>query len=307
MLNLKDGAHTFRYWTDIREQQRAHAEPSDVASLKKAARAIAPDLDSHLLSLERDGVSLIKDYWPVEQCQTAQEELDRLMQAEPQCVRRHSNDSDKRLFGAETAGPAVRLFHDDPFLKSVGEIMGGLTLYNFVTLGARIDATAANRGSGEGWHRDAFGFQFKAIIYLCDVVDENGPFEYLCGSHKAWRAGFDSARGRFPVPPDSRIDSSSMDKMIAAGELKPRRFTAKAGTVLLVNTAGVHGGAQLKSGHRYALTNYYYFPYQIGKSIVEKFLPLAPGVRERLEPFLEAERADAASRLSFPNQVRHAG
>ena len=84
--------------------------------------------------------------------------------------------------------------------------------------------------------------------------------------------------------------------MIAAGELKPRRFTAKAGAVLLVNTAGVHGGARLKSGHRYALTNYYYFPYQIGKSMVEKFLPLAPGVQERLEPFLEAERQGRAVR-----------
>ena len=34
---------------------------------------------------------------------------------------------------------------------------------------------------------------------------------------------------------------------------------------------------------------------------------LAPGVRERLEPFLQAERAGAASRLSVQNQVRHAG
>jgi len=307
MLNLRNGVHTFRYWTAMREQQRAHATLSDTDSLRTAAKAVVPDVDSHLLKLERDGVSSIQGYWSTRQCQAAQAELDRLMQAEPQCVRRYSNDSDQRLFGAETAGPAIRLFHDDPFLKSVGEIMSGLTLYNFVTLGARIDATAANRGSGDGWHRDAFGFQFKAIIYLCDVTDENGPFEYLCGSHKPWRASLDSARGRFPVPPDSRIDSSSMDKMIAAGELKPRRFTAKAGTVLLVNTAGVHGGAQLKSGHRYALTNYYYFPYQIGKSIVEKFLPLAPGVQERLQPFLEAERAFAAPPPSAQNRDHHAG
>jgi len=307
MLNLKDGVHTLRYWAAMREQQRAHSEPSDTETLKKIVRVAVPDLDAHLRNLERVGVSCIRGYWSDRQCQAAQEELNGLMQAESQCVRRYSNDSDKRLFGAETAGPAIRLFHDDPILKSIGEILGGLTLYNFATLGARIDATAANRGSGEGWHRDAFGFQFKAIIYLCDVMDENGPFEYLCGSHKPWRAGLDSARGRFPVPPDSRIDSSSMDKMIAAGELKPRRFTAKAGTVLLVNTAGVHGGAQLKSGHRYALTNYYYFPYQIGKSIVEKFLPLAPGVQERLQPFLEAERAFAASTSSAQNRDHHAG
>lgn len=307
MLNLRDGVHTFRYWAAMREQQRARSELSDVETLKKTARTVVPDLDTHLRNLERDGVSCIQGYWSDRQCQAAQQELDGLMRAQPQCVRRFSNDSDKRLFGAETAGPTIRLFHDDPILKSAGEILGGLKLYNFATLGARIDATAANRGSGEGWHRDAFGFQFKAIIYLCDVTDENGPFEYLCGSHRAWRAGLDSARGRFPVPPDSRIDSSGMEKMIARGMLKPRRFPAKAGTALLVNTAGVHGGARLKSGHRYALTNYYYFPYQIGKSMVEKFLPLAPGVRERLEPFLEAERLSAASGASAQDRDRHAG
>src|SRR5438309_11592488 len=109
MLNLKDGVQTFRYWTAMREQQRTHAEPSDLASLKKAARAVAPDLDSHLLSLERDGGSLIKNYWSTEQCQAARDELDRLMQAEPQCVRRYSNDSDKRLFGSATSRPSVRL------------------------------------------------------------------------------------------------------------------------------------------------------------------------------------------------------
>jgi hypothetical protein len=305
MLNLKDAAHTLRYWAAIREQQRAHTAPSDRRGLKNTIRAALPELDAHLLNLERDGVSAISGYWSEQQCHAAREELDRLMLAQPQCVRRYSNDSDKRLFGAETAGPAVWRFHDDPILKSIGEILGGLTLYNFVTLGARIDATADNRGSGEGWHRDAFGFQFKAIVYLCDVTDENGPFEYLSGSHKAWRAGFDSARGRFPVPPDSRIDSQGMEKMIAEGLIKPKRFTAKAGTVILVNSAGVHEGAPLKSGHRYALTNYYYFPYQIGKSMVEKFLPLAPGVVQRLEPFLEAERQ--AIGRSVPGGDGHAG
>ena len=73
MLNLKDGVHTFRYWTAMREQQRAHAMPSDLESLKKAARAVVPDLDCHLLNLERDGVSLIGGYWSAEQCQEAQE------------------------------------------------------------------------------------------------------------------------------------------------------------------------------------------------------------------------------------------
>ena len=293
MLSLKNGIAARRYWKSACDRQRENAIPADLNTLKAAVEAAHPGMDAKLTELRRQGVMAMEGYWSPERCAAARAELDQLMQSQPDCVRRFSNNSDKRMFGAEMAGPTVHLFHDDPFLKSVGEIIGGLKLYNFATLGARIDAIAANRGSGDGWHRDAFGFQFKAIIYLSDVMDENGPFEYLCGSHKAWRASLDTALGRFPVPPDSRIDSEKMEQMIADRRLKPRRFTGKAGTVILANTAGVHGGAPLKSGHRYALTNYYYFPYQIGQSQVDKFSPLVPGVEERLAPFLDAERSVA--------------
>jgi hypothetical protein len=290
MLSLEDGARAWRAWRNYSEQQRENSQPVDTVAMRAGLERTRPGAAALLSGLHCDGAAVIEDYWPQERCAQARAELDALMQREPGCVRRFSNDSDRRVFGAETAGPAIRAFHDDLFLKSIGETEGGFALYNLATLGARIDAMPGNRGSGDGWHRDAFGFQFKAIIYLCDVTVENGPFEYLCGSHKAWRACFDSVLGRFPAPPNSRIDSEHMERMIADGTLTPKQFTAKAGTVILANTTGVHGGAPLKEGHRYALTNYYYFPYQIGQSMINKFLPLPDGALERLEPLLESER-----------------
>ena len=291
MLNIKDGIATRRYWKSMFQVQRENAAAANRDTLRAALRTLRPGIEANLAELSRDGVTAIAEYWPSQRCAEARAELDALMRSEPGCVRRFSGDSDKRVFGAEVAGQTIRGFHQDQFLQSVGEIAGGFSLYNFATLGARIDATEDNRGSGDGWHRDAFGFQFKAIVYLSDVSDENGPFEYVCGSQKMWQASLDTALGRAAAPPDSRIDFETMNRLIAKGAIKPRRFTAKAGTVILANTAGIHGGARLRSGHRYALTNYYYFPYQIGKTLVEKFEPLAPGVKERLAPFIEAERA----------------
>ena len=294
MLDLMAAFRARRVWKDHLAQQHAYAAPVDKTQLTSAARAIAPNIDTIIEQLHRDGVTVMEGYWPAARCAAAREEIERLIVDHPSSVRLFSNASDKRMFGAEMAGPSCSQFHNDPFLKSVGEIEGGFALYNLATLGARIDATSANRGSGDGWHRDAFGYQFKAIIYLNDVTNENGPFEYVPGSHTLWRVGLDSALGHFPVPPESRVERSQMTKLVDSGALKTKRFPAKAGTVILVNTTGVHGGAPLAAGTRYALTNYYYHPFQIGKSVVDKFRPLVPGVSERLAPFLEAE--DAARR-----------
>src|SRR5438067_516890 len=160
MLSVRNWIAARRYWKYITKHQHHYAVPADVKILRGAARAEYPALDSRLVDLQRDGVTAITGYWSAEKCAAARAELDRLMQSRPDCVRRFSNDSDKRLFGAERAGPVIADFHDDAFLRSIGEIAGGLQLYNLVTLGARIDATETNRGSGDGWHRDTFGFQF---------------------------------------------------------------------------------------------------------------------------------------------------
>ena len=41
-----------------------------------------------------------------------------------------------------------------------------------------------NVGSGGGWHRDNTILKYpKAMIYLSDVNDSNGCFEYIKGTH----------------------------------------------------------------------------------------------------------------------------
>lgn len=280
-VSLRRGMQALRFWRNQRDIQHTHGKAVDTEDFLGRLRAAIPGIEANLAELHRDGVSTLPGYWSADKCEQARGELDRLLRDYPGCIRRFSGDADQRMFGVETVSELCRSFHEDPLLRGVGECEGGLALYNLVTLGARIDGSAGNRGSGDGWHRDAFGYQFKAIIYLNDVDDDNGPFEYLVGSHRPWRAGLDSVLGRLPPPPESRIARETVEDLTARGLVRPRRFTGKAGTVILANTAGVHWGAPLRSGHRYALTNYYYFPFQVGKSLVEKFEPLPPGTAER--------------------------
>jgi hypothetical protein len=186
------------------------------------------------------------------------------------------------MFGVEAVSDVLAEFHHDEFLHGLGEVSGGLELYNFATLGARIDATAENNGSGDGWHRDAHGFQFKSILYLSDVTDENGPFEYLPGSHKQWRAAIDIAIGSLPGAPNTRYEPEAIDRMVSRLGFRRWRYAASAGTLILANTSGLHRGSPLASGCRYALTNYFYHPFQVGESRIEQFAPLMPGAAERV-------------------------
>lgn len=282
MLNIRAGLETYRYWKNSEQTCVENSSKVDNAAMLSALRSSRSDADAIVAAIRGDGIAVVQNYWTAEKCSAARAEIDRLIAEKPDAVRIFSGGADKRMFGVEEVSPLLGEFHHDAFLRGVGELLGGLVIYNFATLGARIDATGTNNGSGDGWHRDAHGYQFKSILYLSDVSDHNGPFEFLPGSHKRWRAAFDSAVGGLAVPPTSRYEPALVDRMVSQFGFKRRHYPAKAGTLLLVNTSGIHRGRPLQSGNRYALTNYYYHPFQIGESRIEQFTPMMPGTAERI-------------------------
>src|SRR4051812_22256270 len=253
-LNIRSALGTFRYWKDQDANLFDRTEKVDRAAQRSNLMRTRPDFDRIERQLVDEGIAVIGSYWPAAKAEAARTEIDRLVETYPDAVHRHSGGSDKRMFGVESVSPLLAEFHHDGFLRSIGECLGGLALYNFATLGARIDATPRNNGSGDGWHRDAHGFQFKSILYLSDTGEDNGPFEFLPGSHKQWRAALDTALGGLPAAPSSRYEPALVDRMVRRLWLQRRHYPAKAGTVLLVNTSGIHRGRPLRSGCRYALT-----------------------------------------------------
>jgi hypothetical protein len=264
---------------EVRAERERQIDP---AVLDVKLNQLFPDFPRLLSRLQSSGVVAVPGYWPTEKCALGRNEIDRLAVEYPGVVQRNSGDADKRMFGVESVSPQLAEFHNDPFLIAIGERLGGFALYNFATLGARIDATTENNGSGDGWHRDAHDFQFKAILYLSDVDIENGPFEYLAGSQKKWRAALDTAVGGLPSAPNTRYEPVLVDRLLSRYGAKPDRFVGHAGTLLLVNTSGLHRGQPLKSGSRYALTNYYYHPFQIDRARVQNFPTLMPGTADRI-------------------------
>lgn len=281
-MTLRSGIETYRYWNLMAEHRATKGVQVDGNVLDARLRQLHPDSEQLLDRLRSSGVAAIPAYWSAEKCEIARAEIDRLAQQYPDVVQRNSGGADKRMFGVESVSAPLAEFHDDPFLAAIGERLGGVLLYNFATLGARIDATSDNNGSGDGWHRDSHDFQFKAILYLSDVDSENGPFEYVPGSQKKWRAAIDTALGGFAAAPNTRYEPTSVARLLSRYGRAPEQFVGKAGTLLLVNTSGIHRGRPLRVGSRYALTNYYYHPYQIDRDRVKNFPTLMPGTADRI-------------------------
>ena len=282
MVNLRAGAGSFVHWVRAGRAASSVAKEIDRAALRRDLLARRPDLGSLLAAVTEYGAVTLPNYWPEDRCAAARTAFDEVLAENPASVQTYSSGSDRRMYGMESCHPLFADFHNDPFLKGFGELDGGFELYNFATLGGCITAAQSNTGSGDGWHRDAHGYQFKAILYLSDTAPENGPFQYLLGSHKRWRVAIDTAFGDLPQAPHTRYTDLEISRVTARLGLTAQSFPGPAGTLLLVNTAGIHRGMPLSAGTRYALTNYYYDPMDIDEARIGQFSPLLPGTAERI-------------------------
>ena len=117
------------------------------------------------------------------------------------------------------------------------------------------------------WHLDSFRRQLKLFAFLTDVTEENGPLEYIPGTHKSlfkWagipRLGFyrlgDLRNLRNGKRSWQRIHDRQIEKVKKSGyEVMP--FAVPAGTVALVETSALHRAKPCKAGERYAVTVYH--------------------------------------------------
>ena len=135
-------------------------------------------------------------------------------------------------------------------------LTGALTEAERRTTAARAILGEWLGGSGGGWHRDdADAKQTKAILYLSDVEMENGPFQFIEGSHKPWDIYRMAFKYNFSFG-QNRFTDQELEKVIQDQPNRLKTFTGKAGTLILTDTRGLHRGMPIRKGERYALTNY---------------------------------------------------
>lgn len=209
--------------------------------------------DSRRTSIWNHGFSLEKEFVSMSSCFLLKEEIDMLLSNPSIKVWRDDFNSDNRIYGFESVSKWLKKSVDISQIMTLGEQYLGKKITEYFVLGARLEAKAGNPGSGGGWHRDsAFSHQYKAIIYLDNVEPSNGPFEYITGSHRNLSKWFSFPNTRLNQTRYHENEIGNKAKRLAVS------ITAPIGSVIFVDTRGVHRGKPIKTGKRYALTFYFY-------------------------------------------------
>lgn len=104
-------------------------------------------------------------------------------------------------------------------------------------------------------HADTFHPTMKAWLFLEDVTEDKGPFNYVKGSHKftparrRWEKvkAVEASRGTDKYSEKGSFRATAED-LTQMGLPEPEGVTVKAGTLVIANTNGFHGRGSASAG-----------------------------------------------------------
>jgi ectoine hydroxylase-related dioxygenase (phytanoyl-CoA dioxygenase family) len=220
----------------------------------KAERPALDELQQRIVTeLEADGYSLLTfhELFSDEEWQAVQEQAARFV-AETEAglagdreslrvragkefvVRLHSYDVEVGLDDAWFRACASRRM-----LDIANTYLGLWSKLEYVDMWYSVPQPAdADRISSQRWHRDFNDKHLlKAFLYLVDVDEDTGPFQYVPGSAPGGR--YADAWPWKPLgenyPPENELEKRIPDDGV-------RTFTGPKGTFLFCNTSGFHRG-----------------------------------------------------------------
>ena len=135
----------------------------------------------------------------------------------------------------------------------------------------------SGRIQSQRWHRDFDDRHLlKAFLYLVDVDEHTGPFEFVAGSARGRAAAdfYPWYPGSPAYPPDREFDAAVDTEDI-------KTFTACAGTLILCNTSGFHRGGFATAKPRVLATATYCSPASLA-SLTERNYRLPKGAQKSL-------------------------
>jgi len=150
---------------------------------------------------------------------------------------------------AALGSPEVQEFVTDPFMALIAQkYLGQPVLMDEVAFWWTTTKKAEDANlNAQLFHQDRDRLSFlKFFIYLTDVKPDTGPHVYIRGSHAS-------------IPWSLRGDGRKSDEAVKAAGLwnEVQEITAPAGTLMAVDTIGLHKGKTPISSDRLALENEY--------------------------------------------------
>jgi hypothetical protein len=217
--------------------------------------------EKNLKELKLYGVSVIKNFITQKSCENIVQLIDQFIKEKKNNID-ISESLDHRLYGMENFSEVCKNFlKNKDLLNLIYKYENNKEIVDSLCLGAYIKYIENGKGSGLGWHRDRTNFKFKyskAMIYLNNVNNENGPFQYLVGSHKLKNILKINYKYNLPYSQKWFADDF-INKISNELSIKIETLLAKPGDCIVFDGRGIHRGKPLLDGFRYAITGYYRF------------------------------------------------
>lgn len=208
--------------------------------------------------LSNDGIVIEPGFLSKQQCNLYIEKIEQFLESKTCKVWVDDEYADHRIYFINAIDNDFNAFYEDTRIRDVLKCYTGTDKPVGMLLAAKIEYKPRNVGSGGGWHRDSpITHQFKAICYLNDVDDDNGPFQYIKGSQRKINVIANYLKKVFR-PSQYRYSEEDVGLYLQENNNKVTSVTGSAGTLVYADTKGIHRGKPLKQGVRYVLFCYFW-------------------------------------------------
>jgi hypothetical protein len=173
----------------------------------------------------------------------------------------------RNAYGAtvETGDPWLSVCTDRRLLDLANAYLGLWSKLEYIDLWYTAPhGDDADRRGSQRWHRDFDDrYLLKVFVYLADVDEQTGPFQYVAGSQPGGR--FDDVWPWYPMsqsyPPQ--------DELAARIDPAAKMLAGPKGTMFLCNTSGFHRGGYVTHKPRVLATATYCSPASL-KALTER-------------------------------------
>jgi len=167
----------------------------------------------------------------------------------------------KKLTFTDQYDPFIVFMRSSIFYKIMIHYLGLLPRFIGLTAIISTPENKEERKYSQNWHRDYSDIKkVKIFIYLNDITEMDGPFEYIKQSHLQGELGSKknlSLKSQYASNASfgEYIDDTLMEEFLESHNKKDNHIvcTAKAGTIIFADTYGFHRGGFNKEGNREVL------------------------------------------------------
>ena len=219
---------------------------------------IKPKTQSIVYILKTYGICILKNFYDEKTLNNIIDEYHNIFETQKNSIKTTNEedcDKDERIFHVENSSEFIKKnFSNNELFNNIAKEYTKRNINKKTLINKVVYEEGKSKNSGGGWHRDNHDCQFKTIMYLSDVTEKNGCFQFITNSSKKY-VGYPTPR---TVNYNTRFHDKTIEELLEKNtNCKIWDIIGKKGTIAIVDTTNIHRGKIIEEGERYAITEYY--------------------------------------------------